>query len=697
MLSWWSLLCWVGVVDAAVVVDQPLTRVQLAAGPDADPRHRRRLQDAGWGWLFLAHDETEVLVATRTALVGLPLSGAGTGWRVPLESKPLDDIAVDGPEVAVATSDGWLVVVDRARNDVRRIKTGRDLHKLAGIRGGTAYIQESVGRLVALDIDTAKILWKSPVYYAPVAPFRMGNRLLAVRTKEVVAVDTATGLRAWGTKLPARPAAIAPGFGGRQVIVLDSTGQLHALDAATGEIAWSSRLPGLDRRASRGARLRVDSAGLVVMGLSQAWFANLGGRFTKAMPLPADRSTGGDAFGRWACAGSDDRTLVCVDGQGKEVFRVPVGKSTIPPLVIDPFVHVLADGDLVTVDGEAARAMARTGHPEGRVLDTPLEVVLAAKMEAFGVTGVHAEVAVVEVAGGEDEEGCRNITTLLDMSTTLTPDLPLVLPVAIPELIRTWQTGADGWSFAKGWKHTLEASQAEHSFAVDWPSQVLSATPFETEAETEAWLAAVLQCQAEGGEFDGQILLHDGSLGRRFDGRIAIEPFTDVRNGEESCLLEIDVAGEAVGVWGPPLGGGAAVPWMDLHLALPGLLPGDVIPGEPIWSHLPEDVGLRVETLLPGEGVRVERSFAPPVRIELVDVQPPLLHLVSAEGGALRIPVPGLTPLHEDEEGAFHSRSVVQWQQRWVLFHEGLDLGGDTLVPLFESRKCRLEEDPQEE
>jgi outer membrane protein assembly factor BamB len=700
-----SILCLMALVlgsaFGAVVVDQPLQRVTLAPGADADPRHLRRLQDAGWGWLFLGHDGTELLVATRTALVGLPLDGPGLGWRVPLESMPVDDIVVDGAEVAVATTDGWLVVVDRVHNDVRRIKTGRELHKLAGIRNGVAYIQEPVGRLVALDIDTAELLWKSPVYYSPIEPFRMGGRLVAVRSKEVVAVDIATGLRTWGTKLPARPVAFASTVGEGRVIVLDASGQLHALEGATGERAWSARLPGLDRRAARGARLRVDSAGLVVMGLSQGWFADLGGRALKTMALPQDRSTGGDAFGRWACAGTDDRSLVCVDGQGEEVFRVPVGKSTIPPLVVDPFVHVLADGDLVTVDGEAARAMARTGHPEGRLLHATVEVVLDAKMEPFGITGLYDEVAMVEVIGGEDERGCRTVTTLLDMSTAIPPELPPVLPIAIPELLRNWQTGADSWHFSEGWTHTLLDSELEHSYAVDWRGQVLSATPFEIEPETEAWLAAVLTCGADGGEYEGQILLHDGSRGRRFDGRISIHPTTDVRDGEHSCLLEIDVAGEATGVWGPPLvadqgGKTTALPWMDLHLAFQGLLPTDVVPGEGVVGSLPEDVGLRLETLLPGEGARTEWSFAPPVTIELLESVPPTL-LIEGEGAApLRVGVPGFSPLHEEEEGVFTTQMVGRWQQRWALSHPGVDLRGDTLVPLFEAQECALDRSPQE-
>lgn len=139
------------------------------------------------------------------------------------------------------------------------------------VAGGRVYAATGYGELVAIDVATSSLLWRSKLD-APArsAPAVGGGKVVVTAQSGVVqAFDAATGAAGWRASTEVSGAALAgagsAAIAADTVVVAGSTGQILAFDLATGSAKWQASITG---RSSISAitGLRDASASPVVHG-----------------------------------------------------------------------------------------------------------------------------------------------------------------------------------------------------------------------------------------------------------------------------------------------------------------------------------------------------------------------------------------------------------------------------------------------
>ncbi len=126
---------------------------------------------------------------------------------------------------------------------------GRQLRLIPAFAAGRFYLADARGRVVALDAQTGRELWRRETGLALSAgPEIAGERLvLGTSRGEVVALAIQDGQELWrtsvGGEILAVPRHMADPSAGGRVIVHTLDDSLYSLDAATGQIQWRVQYP----------------------------------------------------------------------------------------------------------------------------------------------------------------------------------------------------------------------------------------------------------------------------------------------------------------------------------------------------------------------------------------------------------------------------------------------------------------------
>ncbi|MEY2618010.1 MAG: hypothetical protein RL522_1012 [Pseudomonadota bacterium] len=194
------------------------------------------------------------------------LLGVRQAWSVRLGpvQMPLS-VQVTGTEVAVASSDGTVAVLDGDSGGERwRMSAGAPLIAGVGSDGRTVAVVTQTNQLVAL--SAGQVLWRHNLpAQAYTAPLVAGGRVFVLAAdRSISAHDGATGLKLWtqqraGEALVLRQAGVLLAVG--DTLVAGQGGRLAGLNPANGNIRWEAPI-GITRGTNDVERL-VDLVGRV--------------------------------------------------------------------------------------------------------------------------------------------------------------------------------------------------------------------------------------------------------------------------------------------------------------------------------------------------------------------------------------------------------------------------------------------------
>lgn len=204
------------------------------------------------------------------------------------------------------------------------------------------------------------------------APAVAGDRVyLAGRGGDVVAVDVATGKVLWRTRTRASLSG-GPGVGEGLVLVGSSVGELIALDAQSGERRWSTSLGGelLSAAAVSAEAIVVRTAAGELIGLSPLEGRELW-REEQQIPRLTLRGTATPVIaGSTAISGFDNGRVLAVEARNGEILwdqlvSASRGRTELERMVdIDSAIKVLGfDIFVTTFQGRVAMLALDTGQP----------------------------------------------------------------------------------------------------------------------------------------------------------------------------------------------------------------------------------------------------------------------------------------------------------------------------------------------
>lgn len=227
------------------------------------------------------------------------------------------------------------------------------------------------GRLTALD-SRGRILWTQTLTNMTVSgsPVLAGNTLVTAGADgQVTALDAATGLPAWQTRLEATfrhgPLPLHIGNSWQVVLLCASNGVLHCLDAARGRTLWTSK------STNRSDGMPATDGQVIAYGNCDAaihLFAAATGAFIASIPVGDDAQMAGGVLlhnGR-VYGGTRTGHLVCVDTATRAIAwktKVSEGQAFATP--------VAAQDTLIM--GSPEGVVTALSAPDGNTLwQTPL-------------------------------------------------------------------------------------------------------------------------------------------------------------------------------------------------------------------------------------------------------------------------------------------------------------------------------------
>jgi outer membrane protein assembly factor BamB len=286
----------------------------------------------------------------------------------------------------------------------------------AAVVGGTAYVPLKDGRLVAVDLEAARVKWSMdlPTALPPVA----GDALVFVAGDEMLTAVASDASVRWRLPLPGGFAA-PPTFAGGWLVVGAATGDVLCLRAADGQVLWTKRLaaalqPGA---AISGDRVYLGLADGTVSAHTLAdgaelWQRKLGGATAPILALD-DR----------LFVGSRDKFFYCLDTRdGDERWRWRTGGGIVGSAAVDDrrVYFVSLDNVLRALDRKGGSQRWKAGLPL-RPSGGPLLIG-----SIVAVAGVSAEVQTYFAATGKP---ASHYETPADLAAA-----PQVLVGTIPEL-----------------------------------------------------------------------------------------------------------------------------------------------------------------------------------------------------------------------------------------------------------------------
>jgi len=149
-----------------------------------------------------------------------------------------------------------------------RFDAGAPIDASPAVVDGRAYLGDSVGNLLALDLQNGGLLWNftlssgAAIDGSPAVDPGLGLVFIGAADGSLDAVHLATGTLAWSVSLGG--SASAPVINGGNLYVTSTTGTVEALSESTGAVQWSKTLPS----ASTSAPSLNASARLLVVGES---------------------------------------------------------------------------------------------------------------------------------------------------------------------------------------------------------------------------------------------------------------------------------------------------------------------------------------------------------------------------------------------------------------------------------------------
>lgn len=187
------------------------------------------------------------------------------------------------------------------------------------------YVPLSRGGIVALARDTGTPVWESAIEVTR-APLGVGGALMLVVSREIRAVDPATGQLRWSQSLASDVAAPLASIEDR-VILVDGNGDVTALRATDGQLEWRRSLGASTRYAPATVESRA-----IVLTLTDGRVAALDGRtgeVTWERSLPGTLSAPAIARDR-VLVGSTNNFFYALDAEsGSERWRWRTGADVV--------------------------------------------------------------------------------------------------------------------------------------------------------------------------------------------------------------------------------------------------------------------------------------------------------------------------------------------------------------------------------
>lgn len=211
------------------------------------------------------------------------LMGIKQAWsiRIPEVSFPLSTV-VNGDQIAVASADGTVVVIDaRAGTEVWRAKVGAPLAAGVGSDGRTVAVVTANSELVAL--EAGKVLWKERLTAQAYTPPLVAGRRIFVQAADrtTSAWDGQSGRRLWSQQRTAENLVLKkPGvlLAVGDTLIAGVGGRLVGINPANGSSRWES--PIAAPRGTNDVERLVDLTGTVSrqgdVVCTRAYFASVG-------------------------------------------------------------------------------------------------------------------------------------------------------------------------------------------------------------------------------------------------------------------------------------------------------------------------------------------------------------------------------------------------------------------------------------
>ena len=165
-------------------------------------------------------------------------------WKVETEGYVHGTPALAGGQAISSGCDGYLRLVDvESGEETGAVGLGGYVAASPAVRDGRIYVGTFEARVLALDLESKKIVWKyeDPEHRFPFyssAAVTAERVIVGGRDKRVHALDPKTGEAVWTHASKARVDA-SPVVSGDRVFVADQNGELTALALADGKVLWS--------------------------------------------------------------------------------------------------------------------------------------------------------------------------------------------------------------------------------------------------------------------------------------------------------------------------------------------------------------------------------------------------------------------------------------------------------------------------
>ena len=288
-----------------------------------------------------------------------PASGAHLEWTVDLSEETLGAPVTDGQRAYIEDSTGRLSAIDIASGTVAwATPIGTDGDNVTPILAGDAIIASATepNVILALDAATRAVRWTvaDQWFYDP--PVIVGDTIVVSAGFEVRALGLADGSERWVTELdednPWTPLRLA----GDVLVAGTSGGKLLGIDPGTGDVRFTTQMPRGEAtiwvtEVVGNTAIAVDEDGYVT-GVSPAT-----GEIVWSLDAQAAFAGPVTSLGPDAAVWLDSGEVLVVDpATGTERRRLPDGSTAMLPLPTDPALLVIAGGDTlraVAADGSA--------------------------------------------------------------------------------------------------------------------------------------------------------------------------------------------------------------------------------------------------------------------------------------------------------------------------------------------------------
>ncbi|MGW6503954.1 outer membrane protein assembly factor BamB family protein [Nonomuraea angiospora] len=173
------------------------------------------------------------------------------GWIHATDAAVHAEPVVAGGVVYATSGDGTVSALDAATGGVRwTFRTGGPVQFDHVVMDGTVFVANTSGRLMALDAATGRPRWSRRLHVAGDLVGAAGRLYVWTRSRpwspdaEVVAIDAASGKRAWAFRPEGHVLNPSPVLAGDVVHVAGEHGMVYALAAASGARKWRFRAGG---------------------------------------------------------------------------------------------------------------------------------------------------------------------------------------------------------------------------------------------------------------------------------------------------------------------------------------------------------------------------------------------------------------------------------------------------------------------